>query len=75
MPDTVEEIGQYAFWGADSLEHLSVSDSLQEVSPYAFSNAGGLKSVALNFNTEEIVTNHRGDRETGFGVRLVRDAE
>lgn len=54
MPDTVEEIGQYAFWGADSLEHLSVSDSLQEVSPYAFSNAGGLKSVALNFNTEEI---------------------
>ena len=32
-------------------------------------------SYNVHFNTEEIVTNNRGDRETGFGVRLVRDVE
>lgn len=54
MNDRVEEIGQYAFWGCNNLEHVILSDKIQEISPYAFSNAANLKSVSMSFAVTEI---------------------
>lgn len=54
MNERVEEIGQYAFWGCNNLEHVILSDKIQIVSPYAFSNAANLKSVSMSFAVTEI---------------------
>lgn len=54
MNERVTEIGQYAFWGCDNLEHVILSDKIVEISPYAFSNAGNLKSVSMSFAVTDI---------------------
>ncbi len=54
MNENVEEIGQYAFWGCDKLEHVILSDKLKKISPYAFSNAANLKSVSMSFAVTSI---------------------
>ncbi|MBQ3036547.1 MAG: leucine-rich repeat domain-containing protein, partial [Lachnospiraceae bacterium] len=54
MNERVEEIGQYAFWGCNNLEHVILSDKIQVISPYAFSNASKLKSVSMSFAVTEI---------------------
>ena len=54
MNERVEEIGQYAFWGCNNLEHVILSDKIQVISPYAFSNAAKLKSVSMSFAVTEI---------------------
>lgn len=54
MNDNVEEIGQYAFWGCNNMEHVILSDQIQVISPYAFSNAANLKSISMSFAVTEI---------------------
>lgn len=54
MSDSVEEIGEYAFWGCDNLEHIILSDKIEIISPYAFSNVSNLKSVSMSFAVKEI---------------------
>ncbi len=54
MNERVEEIGQYAFWGCNKLEHVILSDKIQIISPYAFSNAANLKTVSMSFAVTEI---------------------
>ena len=54
MNEKVEEIGQYAFWGCNNVEHMILSDKIAVISPYAFSNAAGLKSVSMSFAVKEI---------------------
>ena len=54
MNERVLEIGQYAFWGCNHMEHVILSDKIQAISPYAFSNAANLKSVSMSFAVTEI---------------------
>lgn len=54
MNERVEEIGQYAFWGCENLEHVILSDQIEVISPYAFSNASDLKTVSMSFAVKEI---------------------
>lgn len=54
MNERVEEIGQYAFWGCNNLEHVILSDKITTISPYAFSNVPKLTSVSMSFAVTEI---------------------
>lgn len=54
MPDSVVEVKQYAFWGNDSVKHMSLSEHLEVISAYACSNASALVSVTMSFNANEI---------------------
>jgi len=54
MPDTVEKISPYAFWGNDTLTTVYLSDSLQEISGYVFSNCKNLKTVAIPYSVKSI---------------------
>lgn len=54
MPDSVLEIGQYAFWGNSFLKHMSFSDSLDNIPAFGVSNVSSLETVTMSFNTKEI---------------------
>lgn len=47
LPDTVEEINAYAFWGNPYLEHVALDSNLNSVPSYAFSNCLNLKKVEI----------------------------
>lgn len=47
LPDTVEEINAYAFWGNPYLEHVTIDSGLSSISAYAFSNCINLKEVEI----------------------------
>lgn len=47
LPDSVEEICAYAFWGNPYLEQISLDSSLNSVPAFAFSNCIDLKSVDI----------------------------
>lgn len=55
MNDNVTGISQYAFWGCNGLEHISLSSNLEQIDPYAFSNANDLKSLTMTFKTKKIL--------------------
>ena len=46
MNERVKQIGQYAFWGCENLEHVILSDKIEIISPYAFSNASVAQSAS-----------------------------
>lgn len=48
MPDTVEEIARYAFWGCDQLEDITFSAALTEIPDYAIADAAGIETVTIN---------------------------
>lgn len=54
MPDTVEEIKKYAFWGCDNLEQVGISSNLDQIGDYAFSNAAGIKTMTLPYSVRSI---------------------
>lgn len=54
MPQTVEKIGEYAFWGADSLNTASVSGKVKDIPEYAFSNCASLNKVTLPSSVESL---------------------
>lgn len=47
VPETVEEIKAYAFWGNPYLEHVKLDSALSSVSAYAFSNCVNLQEVII----------------------------
>lgn len=47
MPNSVNEIMGYAFWGNDSIKNVSLSSNLVSVPAYAFSNFSNLKQVTI----------------------------
>lgn len=47
LPQTVEEIKGYAFWGNPYLETVTLGSGLSEVPAYAFSNCMNLKEVDI----------------------------
>lgn len=56
MPNSVEEIKKYAFWGCEKLESVGVSGHVKRIDDYAFSNAEGLKSIVIPFSVRSIGT-------------------
>lgn len=56
MPNSVEEIKKYAFWGCENLESVGISGHVKRIDDYAFSNAAGLKSITIPFSVRSIGT-------------------
>lgn len=56
MPNTVEEIKKYAFWGCGNLQEVGLSSHLTQIGDYAFSNASGLQSLTLPYSVRSIGT-------------------
>ena len=56
MPNTVEEIKKYAFWGCSNLQEVGLSGHLTRIDDYAFSNASGLESISLSYSVRSIGT-------------------
>ncbi len=54
MPNTVNQIDKYAFWGAKNLEKVVVSDHARTISPYDFAYCDGLKWVYLPESVKSI---------------------
>ena len=54
MPDSVETISEYAFWGNDTLESIKLSSSLKEISGYSFSNCKNLQSITIPYAVRTI---------------------
>lgn len=55
MPVSVKKIGEYSFWGADSLTNVSVSNGVNEIPEYAFSNCKSLSKVVLPTSVESLM--------------------
>jgi len=54
MPNTVEHISPYSFWGNENLSEVYLSSHLNEVPAYAFSNCKNLKSVQIPYSVNYI---------------------
>lgn len=46
VPDTVNEIGDYAFWASYSLKNITVPDTIEYVGEYAFTHSGFSNDLA-----------------------------
>ena len=47
MPNSVKKIDKYAFWGAENLEKVVVSDQPTTITPYDFAYCTGLKYIYM----------------------------
>ncbi len=47
MPDTVNEIKRYAFWGCDELQHLILPGALEELGEYSLTNCSSLQTLTI----------------------------
>lgn len=54
MPETINRIDEYAFWGANNLKDVSISSSVDAIPEYAFDNCNGLIKVSLPRSVERI---------------------
>lgn len=56
FPSTVTDIRPYAFWGAQNLEKVLLSQKLHEIPAYAFSNCNALTGVEIPYSVYRIET-------------------
>ncbi len=54
MPNSVEHISPYSFWGNEILSDVYLSSFLNEVPAYAFSNCKNLRSVQIPYSVNYI---------------------
>lgn len=54
MPDTVNKISPYAFYGCKNIESITLSNGLQEIPEYAFSYCNGLTTMSLPYSVNRI---------------------
>lgn len=54
MPNSVEHISQYSFWGNEDLVDVYLSSNLEEISGYAFSNCKNLQYVQIPYSVNSI---------------------
>lgn len=54
MPDSVNTLGEYAFWGANELTDVKISPNVKRIPEYAFANCHGLKKIILPDSVETI---------------------
>lgn len=57
MPNTVERICPFAFWGNNSLKEVILSPKLVEIPGYAFSNCKNLNKITLPYSVRSIDSN------------------
>lgn len=53
-PSTVETIRPYAFWGADNLEKVLLSQKLHKIPAYAFGNCQSLTGIEIPYSVYSI---------------------
>lgn len=54
MPFTVTDIAEYAFWGCDNIESITLSSNLQRIPDYSFSNCQSLQTVVVPYSVKSI---------------------
>ncbi len=54
MPNTINYILPYAFYGCNNLEAVTVSPNVQDIPAYSFSNCASLKSVTIPYSVNNI---------------------
>lgn len=54
MPNTVTNIVQYAFYGCNNLNAVTISSNLQDIPAYSFSNCNGLSTVSIPYSVNNI---------------------
>lgn len=54
MPNTINQIGPYSFYGCSNLNAVTLSPNLQEIPAYSFSNCNGLQSVIIPYSVNNI---------------------
>ena len=54
MPNSVEKIKPYAFWGDYNLESVEISSNVKEIPAYAFSKCKNLKDVYIPYSVKNI---------------------
>ena len=54
MPDSVQNISKFAFWGNSKLDTVSCSSHLEKIPAYAFSNCKNLKEVNIPYSVTSI---------------------
>ena len=54
MPQSIDKIREYAFWGAVDLTGVSISGRVTEIPEYAFSNCPGLSTVVIPASVSKI---------------------
>lgn len=54
IPEGVTSIGNYAFWGCDSLKSITIPDSVTDIDNNVFGSCYSLESVTISKNIESI---------------------
>ncbi len=54
IPNSVNRIGDYAFYGCSSLETISLPSSITNIGDYAFSFCNSLTRIVINYGVESI---------------------
>lgn len=54
LPETVNNIGEYAFQGADRLKQITISENTEEIGKYAFYKCDNLSRVIIRYGTKSI---------------------
>lgn len=54
IPDTVTQIGDYAFYDCEFITRVSISNSVKSIGKYAFANCDGIEYVTLGNSLEKI---------------------
>ena len=58
IPETVEKIGNGAFWGCESLEEIIIPDSVTHMGTHMFTRCASLKAVKLSENHVGEIADH-----------------
>ncbi len=54
LPDSVTDIGRYAFWGCNNLERVNLNNNISAIPAYAFSNCRALVEMELPYSLSTI---------------------
>lgn len=54
MPDSVTDVGKYAFWGCHNLETVSLNSNIKVLAGYSFSNCRSLKNIEIPYSVKSI---------------------
>ncbi len=54
MPDSVEDISMYSFWGCNNLKFVTLSQGLSDIPDYSFSNCRSLSAISIPSSVRNI---------------------
>lgn len=54
IPDSIENIEKYAFWGCENISQIIVGKGMTQIPEYAFSNCKGLQTITIPASVTEI---------------------